>query len=298
MASPMPTPSQSKTVLFSDIVGSSKLYQKLGNARAENTIRFVMKTLAACTEKYSGTVIKTIGDEIMCSFDSLHDASECAIEMNNLTQESHVELRTGISSGALIARDNDLFGDVVNNAAFLTKTARAREILIDEMALDCGDVSSSRKIELVAEMTIKGQSEPCKIYRLNWEHALNASMAATMVGNTPSQDVTASKRMIIHFDQQAFSVDTRSPILVVGRDKANVAIKINHVKISRKHCTIELKQGKFILQDHSTNGTYVFQDKGETTSVHRESFALLGKGLIRLGQMNADEQCSMNYEII
>lgn len=293
----MVTPSQNKTVLFSDIVGSSKLYQKLGNERAENTIRFVIQTLEACTLKHSGAVIKTIGDEIMCSFESLHDASECAAEMNNLTQESSIELRTGISSGKLIARDGDLFGDVVNNAAFLTKTARAREILIDEMALDSGGVSSSRKIELIAEMTIKGQSEPCKIYRLNWEHSLNASMAATMVNNAPRNGVVASKRMVICYEGQQHPINSESPVLVIGRDKVNAAIKINHVKISRKHCTIELKQGKFILQDHSTNGTYVFQHKGEMTAVHRESFALLGKGTIKLGQLDADKKCSVSYEI-
>ena len=108
----MPTPPESKTVLFSDIVGSSKLYQRLGNQKAEEQIRLVIQTLSSCTIKHSGVVIKTIGDEIMCAFNNLPDASDCASEMNALTQESKVELRTGISSGKLITRNGDLFGDV------------------------------------------------------------------------------------------------------------------------------------------------------------------------------------------
>lgn len=293
----MPELSQQRTVLFSDIVGSSKLYQKLGNQKAEAKIRFIIETLQACAVKFGGTVIKTIGDEIMCGFKNLHDASECASEMNVLCQDSNIELRTGISSGLLVERDGDLFGDVVNNAAFLTKTARAREILIDEMALDNDGIASSKKIELIAEMVIKGQHEACKIYRLNWELALNSSLGATMVNNVPSQNTQANKHMRLRYMENEFKIDASKPVFVVGREKSNVALTINHVKISRKHCTIELKQGRFILQDHSTNGTYVIQNSEDTTPVHREAFALLGQGKILLGQSKLAEASTLSYEI-
>jgi len=79
-----PTPSQS--VLFSDIVGSSKLYQVLGNDKAEAKIRFVMETLSSCATKHGGRVIKTIGDEIMCGFPTLVDAIEAAKEMNRYVE--------------------------------------------------------------------------------------------------------------------------------------------------------------------------------------------------------------------
>lgn len=286
------------TVLFSDVVGSSKLYQALGNQKAEEKIHFVVQTLSACALKYSGTVIKTIGDEIMCSFTSLNDATECAIEMNVLVQESSIELRTGISSGALIERNGDIFGDVVNNAAFLTKTARAREILVDEMALDNGGVSSSKRFELIAEMTIKGRSSACKIYRVNWEHATSSSLGATQVNNVLGSNANFAKSLMLEYHGQQYTVDKSNPIFVIGRDKSGVALKINHVKISRKHCTIELKQGKFILQDHSTNGTYVERDDAEHTQVHREAFALLGSGKIKLGQSDSSIATSLSFRVL
>lgn len=291
-----PTP-PNQTVLFSDIVGSSKLYQKLGNETAEKKIHFIIQTLTACADKYSGRVIKTIGDEIMCAFSSLSDATECSCEMNALVLSSNIELRTGISSGALIERKGDLFGDVVNNAAFLTKTARAREVLIDEMALDNSDSRMPKNIELVAEMTIKGQAKPCKIYRLNWEQVLNSSLGATMVNNVSGAKSSAANKLALTYKEQVFVVDSGNPVFVIGRDSANVALKINHVKISRKHCTLELKQGKFILQDHSTNGTYIKQQTNGETVVHREAFALIGTGTIKLGQAAADEACTVQYTI-
>ena len=287
---------QTSTVLFSDIVGSSNLYKKLGNKKAEEKIHFTVRTLTACAQRFSGTVIKTIGDEIMCSFNDLIDATEAAVEMNRLVQDLNVDLRTGISSGQLIQRGNDLFGDVVNNAAFLTKVARAREILIDEMALDSAASFPSSKIELIAEMTMKGADEPCKIFRLNWENKLSQSMGATIINDVRSKGAE-NKVLLITHDSKEFLIDAQHPVFVVGRDKSVAALKIAHAKISRRHCSITFKQGKFVLEDHSTNGTFVSQTGDETTPVHREAFALMGSGSLHLGQSDAVPLCILNYEI-
>jgi adenylate cyclase len=286
--------STEQSVLFSDIVGSSKLYQKLGNDGAENTIRFTIATLVQCTEKYNGRVIKTIGDEIMCAFSSLQSAKDAAIEMNSLTQDSGVELRTGISFGELIERDGDLFGDVVNNAAYLTKVARAKEILIDETALDKSGTGAHRDFELIAEMTIKGQSESCKIFRVNWEQRLSPSMSATVVNGVTYANNDEIK-LTIKVSGKQFTLNGEHPVFVAGREKSKVSAEINHSKVSRRHCTITLKQGKFILEDHSTNGTYVEHDDDRTTFVHRESYALIGSGSLKLGYVDSEEEYQIHY---
>lgn len=285
------------SVLFSDIVGSSKLYQQLGNAKAEEKIHFTMQTLTACAQRYSGRVIKTIGDEIMCSFVELSDAAEAAIEMNRLVQDNKIELRTGISCGKLVERDDDLFGDVVNNSAFLTKLARAREILIDEMALDAGGSFPSGKIELIAEMVIKGSDDPCKIYRLNWESKLGHTMSATIIDNANTNNGDKNKRLSLTYQGKRFSINASHPVFVVGRDKSAAALQISHAKISRRHCSVIYKQGKFVLEDHSTNGTFVTQIGAEMTSVHREAFALIGEGTLHLGAEDAKPECIIHYEI-
>jgi len=294
----MAPPNRNLSVLFSDVVGSSILYQELGDSKAEEKIRFVMQTLASCAQKQGGKVIKTIGDEIMCGFNSLIEATEAAKEMNRFVHDIGIELRTGISWGSVVERDNDLFGDVVNSAAFLTKTARAKEILIDEMALDKENSTVVHQIELIAEMTIKGREAQCKIFRLNWEQLANNTQNATLV-NSPSSNLEgAHKTLKIRYQGTLLVLDQSQPAIVVGRDKSNVTLKINHAKISRKHCTLTLKQGKFILEDHSTNGTYVEQDGLDSTFVHRESFALLGSGKLKLGDENPPKQCHLSYTIV
>jgi class 3 adenylate cyclase len=289
--------SSEQSVLFSDIVGSSKLYQKLGNDGAENAIRFTISTLSDCAHKFNGRVIKTIGDEIMCAFPKLQNATDAATEMNSRTQESGIELRTGLSFGQLIERDGDLFGDVVNNAAFLTKVARAKEILIDETALDKSGAGAHKDFELIAEMTIKGQNEPCKIYRVNWEQRLSPSRSATVVDGVTYSSGENKARLRLQISGKEFTLNGEHPIFVAGREKSKVSMEINHSKVSRRHCTISLKQGKFILEDHSTNGTYVEHDDDRTTFVHRESYALIGSGSLKLGNSEADDQYQIHYEV-
>ncbi len=298
----MPLPSKPLAVLFSDIVGSSRLYRDLGNRRAQETIHLTMETLGACCLKHGGKVIKTIGDEIMCSFDDIGTAAESAIEMNRLVQDLNIELKTGLSHGNVVVHEADLFGDVVNNAAFLTKVARAKEILVDEFALaaECGDTPLP-PTDLIARMTMKGATRPCRIYRLNWENKhLDHSLGATVVHQNQSTNGANGhiRSLSLAHQGKAYQVDSEHPVFIVGRDKSHVSLKIRHAKISRKHCSIYFKHGKFVLEDHSTNGTYVDQGDTGTTLLHRESLALLGSGRIRLGQNTAQEaQCTIDYEI-
>jgi pSer/pThr/pTyr-binding forkhead associated (FHA) protein len=72
------------------------------------------------------------------------------------------------------------------------------------------------------------------------------------------------------------------PRCVLGRDKDNDLVVSNPLA-SRQHALIELRNGKFILSDQSTNGTYVFTADGHKNLVHREEFPLSGSGSISLG---------------
>ena len=59
-------------------------------------------------------------------------------------------------------------------------------------------------------------------------------------------------------------------------------------KASRQHCTIERRQDKFMLRDHSTNGTFVTVDGELEVVLQREEFQLRKRGWIALGQSRGD----------
>ncbi|MDC1288281.1 adenylate/guanylate cyclase domain-containing protein [Gammaproteobacteria bacterium] len=111
---------QNYAIMFADIAGSTSLYDALGNQEADRQIRYCIDTLTSLTSKHRGTLIKTIGDEIMARFNSANDAIDAAIDMQNTISgddSNRLLIRVGVEFGAAILREGDLFGDAVNVAA-------------------------------------------------------------------------------------------------------------------------------------------------------------------------------------
>ena len=70
-----------RTVLFADVCDSTGIAEALGNVASRSIISEILGKLRAATESMGGTVIKTIGDEIMCAFESPMDAIAAAVDM-------------------------------------------------------------------------------------------------------------------------------------------------------------------------------------------------------------------------
>jgi pSer/pThr/pTyr-binding forkhead associated (FHA) protein len=83
---------------------------------------------------------------------------------------------------------------------------------------------------------------------------------------------------------------------LIGRDD-DCRIRVEHRLVSRRHASVECVAGKFFLQDHSTNGTYVAEGQGMPVLVHREMFQLKESGIISLGiepQYNVEHAISFS----
>ncbi|MDV7391931.1 FHA domain-containing protein, partial [Arthrospira platensis SPKY1] len=73
----------------------------------------------------------------------------------------------------------------------------------------------------------------------------------------------------------------------IGRgERSNLVV--DRELVSRSHADIQFRQGKFVLADHSTNGTYLLLDNGTRFFVRREEYALHDRGVISLGQVVLD----------
>ena len=77
-----------RTVLFVDVCGSTKLYETLGNARAQAVIAKMLAILSQSATRHLGTIVKTIGDEVMCTFSSAREAAEAAVDMQRSIKEA------------------------------------------------------------------------------------------------------------------------------------------------------------------------------------------------------------------
>ena len=134
-----------------------------------------------------------------------------------------------------------------------------------------------RNLRLIRKVPVKGKSEPMDIYLL-----ANDKQALTDY-RPPLQSKTLMVRLALRYAGGEWEVDLKTGACLIGRDD-DCKVKIDHRLVSRRHASIECVAGKFFLQDHSTNGTYVDDGHpGAPVLVQRELYQLKGNGVISLG---------------
>ncbi|MBL8682061.1 MAG: SRPBCC family protein [Myxococcales bacterium] len=128
----------SLTILFSDLTGSTAMYERLGDARAFALVQEHFDIMLGLVAAHGGAVIKTMGDAVMASFASPADAARCSVEMVRRCHEAHAKegltVKLGFHEGPCLAvRANDrldYFGTTVNVAARLQAQAHAGEVVV------------------------------------------------------------------------------------------------------------------------------------------------------------------------
>ncbi len=281
--------SQTQAIMFADVSGSSVLYKRVGNEEAKATIDEAVQFMTALTIVHEGTLVKTIGDEIMARFNLVSQACEAAIAIQQRSiKEPRLKdlgIRIGIAYGEVLITTNDVFGDRVNDAACVAHIARANQIVITQSVVDAMDNSLRRDCQMFDRINIKGDTEKTLIYRLEWEQS-GKDNRATMV--MPIHDIT---RFVDKFQLELVVNDRTISLLPeqtpfqIGRDPHKAQLLIENELASREHCHIEFRRGKYVLADHSTNGTYVYLD-GQAPPIYlrREELPLQGQGFIGFGQ--------------
>ena len=130
-------------LLFTDIRGSTALYQRIGDLNAFQLVQQHFDLLRETTVRHGGAIVKTIGDAVMAAYPDAASAVAAALEMQGAIErfnedqpERPVSLKIGIHHGAAIAvtlnDELDYFGQTVNIASRVQEMADAAEIWITE----------------------------------------------------------------------------------------------------------------------------------------------------------------------
>ncbi len=284
----MPQETLSLTILFADIAKSTRLYETLGDTIAKNIISTCLSLFSDITIKHHGTVIKTIGDEIMCTFPTADNAVEAGTDMHKALEHMPVidklgcttpNIYVGIHEGPVIREGGDVFGDAVNVAARMVSIAKQRQIITTKQTTEALSPENKSSVQKTDKTTIKGKTGEHSIYEVIWEQH-----DVTVMLDDDSFDTQQIKcHLELKFGDQILKVDESRPSASLGRQIHN-DIAVNNNRISRSHARIEYRRGKFFLIDQSTNGTFVLMQGKKRISLKRDEAHLLGDGLIRLGQ--------------
>jgi class 3 adenylate cyclase len=274
-------------IVFADVVGSTQLYDKFGDTKASETVALCLDVMKDATHQYNGTVIKTIGDEVMSTFPTVADAMGASVMMQaRISSDSKqdnripVSIRIGCHFGPVVQEQNDIFGAAVHTANRMTSQAKARQIVISGGTVERMSEELRKQTRQIDVATVRGKIDEVALYEFLWNPEEATSMLPTI--EWENQPRKASVLQLSYKDQLVEVTDQRKNVIMGRADDNDLVIKGN--LISRIHAKLEMRRGKFILVDQSTNGTFVLNLQGEETFVRRDSTELRGEGTIGLGR--------------
>jgi len=287
----------SAAVLFVDVSGSTRLYEIAGDEAAIAAIDGCVKLFRRVAEAGKGRVIKTIGDEVMAVFSSADAATDAAIAMQHgVLQMDEVAgtalgIRIGLHFGPIVERDADVFGDTVNLASRLVGLATKGQIITSRLTADLFPPLLKAACRQLYSIQVKGKAQAVEICEVAWKGSEDSTLMAarTLLEEKP-------RNLRIRYRDVEIVLSGQRHSLTLGRDAAAELVVYDKMA-SRLHGRIERRMDKFVLVDHSANGTYV-ENYGEAEiRLRREEAILHGDGRIALGQPCASTTETVEFHL-
>jgi class 3 adenylate cyclase len=163
-----------RTILFTDVEGSTGLTQRLGDAKAREVLRAHERIVREALQAHGGSEVKALGDGFMASFSSATRALECAIAMQRAfaahseSAGEPIRVRIGLNAGEPIAEEKDLFGTAVNMAARIAARAEGGEILASDVVRQLVAGKGFRFADR-GEVALRGFEDPVRLHEVRWE---------------------------------------------------------------------------------------------------------------------------------
>lgn len=274
-------------IVFADISKSTQLFEKYGNIRARNIVSRTLNLLSDVTLQFDGKVIKTIGDEVMCTFGDLDKAIDAVLRMPNAVHEDQylaeigIQVKIGLHYGDVLQEKNDVYGDAVNVAARMVQLARPDQIITTSATVDHLPEYQHSSVRNLGSVQIRGKQDDIHIYELLWQP--DSTDLTIMHGQIPPASRAPRAQLFLRYGDNDLSLEKDRLPFMMGRGEKNDLV-VRDQSVSRTHASIEYRRGKFVLIDRSTNGTFLQIADEETLFVHRDQIHLRREGIILLGQ--------------
>jgi class 3 adenylate cyclase len=279
------------TVVFADLVGSTGIFERLGDETAGRFVTQLTTALSKTFEQHKGRVVKLLGDGLFVVFPQEGQAIEACLAIQKRLQEKPVnpggnlgpvQMQMGVETGEVVEIDGDCYGDAVNSAARLADLAGAAQILTTQRVANALSPAQREQLRSLGPMYLRGKSDATEVYRVDWQvdrdndaTVMGASMFKPHQGKGGFLELAAAG--------QTVRLEPRGEKLSLGR-AATASLSINDSRVSRLHATVEWRGGQFVLSDGSSFGTWVYMgNQTEPVVLRRTECYLVGHGQIALG---------------
>src|SRR5690606_18286955 len=243
-------------ILFADVVGSTQLYEQLGDDKAREMVGRCLTIMREATEASGGTVIKTMGDEVMSTFPTADDAMSAARRMQerissapDLVHESgHVSIRIGCHFGPVVQEQRDIFGSAVHIANRMTSQAKAKQIVTTLSTVERLSPEWRATARQIDVATVRGKADEVILFEVLWQPEEATSMLPTVPWSKKAN--ARPKRLSLRYQGKEVVVGEGRKSVTLGRAEDNDLVVKGNL-ISRLHARVEASRDKFTLIDES-----------------------------------------------
>ena len=191
-----------------------------------------------------------------------------------------VSIRIGCHYGPVVQEQNDIFGAAVHTANRMTSQAKARQIVLSGETVKQLTPDLQKQTRQIDVASVRGRIDEVALHEFLWNPEEATSMLPTIEWENRARKAS---KLVLSFRDRTVEVNDQNKHINIGRaDDNDLVVKGN--LISRIHAKLELRRGKFVLIDQSTNGTFVQNVQGEELFVRRDSTEINGEGTIGLGR--------------
>lgn len=292
------------TVVFADIVGSTGLFEQMGDANASLLMNSLTGLLGKVFEQHQGRVVKLLGDGVFAVFPDAGSAVTACVTLQSRFKSDPVipvggtapiQMQMGVESGELVEIDGDCFGDAVNSASRLADLAGADQILTTQHVWDELVAAQRPMLRSLGPMHLRGKSQISHIYRVEWQSGRDVdatAMGMSMYTPTAHQSLA----LTVQGRTQVFQLTTTG--ITIGRS-TDASLPVLDPRVSRLHATVRSRGGQIVLSDASSFGTWVyFGNQAEAVALRRTECFLVGFGQLSLGcKIDADKAPLVSFEV-
>lgn len=171
------------TFLFTDIVGSTAMTQRLGNAGAQKAVRAHNDAVRGSIQQFNGREVKHTGDGIMATFPDGPAAVAASIQMlqgivahNQASPDVQVEIRIGVNTGEAVEEENDFFGQAVQMTARICDKAADGHAWVSDVVVEACKGQRFGFLPRGA-FEMKGIEKPKPLYEIAWTDAHRDELA-------------------------------------------------------------------------------------------------------------------------
>lgn len=276
-----------QVIMFADIVGSTSLYEKIGDEPARELTARCMARMGEVVHARHGRVTAELGDEIMCFFQDPAEAAAAACELHARIAETFpgdattppLKLRIGMHYGSVVGEKDDLMSETAKIAHWAARNAKSEQTLATVPVIDALPRIYRAVSRYVDDETWNFVSfEHVALYEIIWDVE---AITAASVEKTKPEDRRCE---LVSFSVGGDSVvvNAERPVISIGRGTQN-DLTVKNDLVSRQHFTAQFSRGRCTITDKSTNGTFVLPAGGGRHEVRRDTFPLSGSGVIVLG---------------